>query len=67
MNCMIRKMKNALPPHSGITRGRKVSTQFSLLKIIYWGTTSTWLGTIMVTIMKRKRIPLPLNLTREKA
>ena len=63
---MIKKIKKALPPHSGTVSGRNVFTQFSPLKIIYCGTTSTWLGTIIVISIQIKKKPLPWKRIRVK-
>ena len=50
-----RKMLKALPKKVGTIRGRKLSTQPNLLNRMYWGSTVTWNGTMIVASTTKNR------------
>ena len=61
-NCTSMKMKNAVPKNQGSTSAILVSTRFSLLRIMYCGTTMTCDGIINVTITQENQKFPPRNL-----
>src|SRR2546423_14566174 len=52
-------MLKALPKNAGTIKGRKVSTQPSLLNRMYWGSTVTWNGTMIVASTTKNRTVEP--------
>ncbi len=68
MNCTIRKMKNASCARNfGTTSGRFVLIQSSWENKTYWGTISTWMGSISVASIMAKKTFLPRKFSRAKA
>lgn len=66
-NWTIRKIKNAPPKNQGRTRAVLVSMRCSFFSIIYWGTTITCCGIIMVSITHPNQNTENLNLILESA
>ncbi len=68
MNCTMRKTKKAsVAKNLGTMSGRKVLIQPSSLKIVNWGTSTTWKGSMIVISMRANRMLRPLNFNRPKA
>ncbi|MCY1250768.1 hypothetical protein D9M72_644380 [compost metagenome] len=68
MNWTIRNTKNASVARSlGTISGQKVFTQPICENRMYWGTITTWNGSMMVSSMMPKKIFLPLNCSLAKA
>ena len=68
MNCTIRKTKNASVASSlGRISGRNVLVQPSWEKMMYCGTITTWIGSMMVSSMIANSSDLPRNSSRANA
>ncbi len=66
MNCMIMKMKNAVPPMRGRSSGQNVLIHPNWLKTMYCGMICTCTGSISVASMAANQKSLPLNWMRAK-
>ncbi len=67
-NWTMRKTKNASVASSfGTMSGRKVFTQSIWAKMMYCGTMSTWIGSMIVTSMIAKVIAPPRNVSLANA
>jgi hypothetical protein len=68
MNWTIRKMKNAsVAKNLGTMSGRNVLIQPSSLNRMYWGTITTWIGSMIVPSMMAKQTRLNGNSNRANA
>ena len=68
MNWTIKNTKNAsVARNLGSTSGMKVLIQPSWLNRMYCGTTTTWIGSMIVTSMIENQSVFPRNFSRAKA
>ena len=68
MNCTIKKTKNAsVARNLGRISGTNVFTKPRLLKMMYCGTTTTWMGSMIVNSMIENHTVLNRNFSRANA